>query len=155
MRAFCFDLCALLCDGVDGGESAGFGRLRRHGFVGVGRERLIRGCAGAEAESDQRARIGCELGLPAMVGLVLLHGGFGFGIPFAAWRAIQIVGLDECGLDLGGALGRDAALSEGVTKAMTDTPDRAAFMAAFVGFRGDRKGRARNERQGQNQGRAS
>src|SRR5271170_1320409 len=66
---------------------------------------------GSEAEHDDGTGVGRELGLPAMVGLVLEHGGFGLGIPLSARCAVQVFLADKRALDLGRALGINRALA--------------------------------------------
>ena len=52
-----------------------------------------------EAELDQSARIGSELGLPTLVGLEFEHGSLGVGVPFSGWFAAKVVLADEGLLD--------------------------------------------------------
>ena len=58
---------------------------------------------GAEAEEDEGAGVGDDFGLPAVVGLELLHSGDAFGVPGAGGFAGEVASLDESGLDLSGA----------------------------------------------------
>ena len=46
---------------------------------------------GTEAQLDQCTGVGCQLGLPSLVGLELDHGGLGVGIPLGARFAVQVV----------------------------------------------------------------
>lgn len=66
---------------------------------------------GAEAQFDDGAGVGHQLSLPAVVGLELLHGGLGLGVPVAAGLTGEVAGLDEGGLDLSGAAVVDCALA--------------------------------------------
>ena len=52
-----------------------------------------------EAELDQSARIGSELGLPTLVGLEFEHGSLGVGVPFSGWFAAKVVLADQGLLD--------------------------------------------------------
>lgn len=57
----------------------------------------------SQAEFDDGARVGDELGLPAVVGLELLHGGLGAAVPVSGGVSGEIPGVDQGGLDLCGA----------------------------------------------------
>ena len=66
---------------------------------------------GAEAQLDDGAGVGHQFGLPAVVGLELLHGCFGLRIPVAACLAGEIAGLNEGALNLGCTAVIDGALT--------------------------------------------
>lgn len=66
---------------------------------------------GAEAELDQGAGIGRELGLPAMIGLEFLHGGFSGRVPLTGGWTGQIVLANQGVLNLFGALRLYATLA--------------------------------------------
>ena len=63
-------------------------------------------CLRTETQLNQRTGVGGDLGLPAIVGLQLLHGRDGGRVPAAGGFAGQIAMLDERCLNLSGALGR-------------------------------------------------
>jgi len=58
----------------------------------------------AEAELDERARVGSIFVLPAVVCLEALHGLLGFVVPDPGGFSIHVVRTNERGLDLGGAV---------------------------------------------------
>lgn len=64
----------------------------------------------SEAKFDNGAGVGHQLGLPAVIGLELLHGGLGGGVPVAACLG-HIAGVDKRLLNLGGTLIVDGALA--------------------------------------------
>lgn len=66
---------------------------------------------GTEAKLYQCAGVGDELGLPAIVGLHFLHGGFRCGVPMTAGLAGEVAGLDKGCLNLGGAFIVDGTLA--------------------------------------------
>ena len=70
-----------------------------------------RGVIGTEAEILERARIGHQLGLPAVICLILLHCGDGGRIPIAIWVGGQVMLTNECLLNLGNALRFDGLLA--------------------------------------------
>src|SRR5438874_9889822 len=59
---------------------------------------------GAEAQGDESAGVGQNFGLPAVVILILDHGGFSALIPDAGRRALEVIFPDQRFLDLAGAL---------------------------------------------------
>jgi len=67
--------------------------------------------AGAEAELDQRPRIGYFLVLPAMVGLVTAHGFFAVLVPRAGGLSAQVVLADQGLLNGLSSLGIDFLLA--------------------------------------------
>jgi len=66
---------------------------------------------GSEAEFDEGAGVGSELGLPTLVCLELEHGCLGVGVPFGGGFAGQIVLADQSGLDGGHTFGSDGLLA--------------------------------------------
>ena len=74
--------------------------------------------SGSEAKLDDGAGVGNQFGLPAIVGLELLHGGFGLGVPVAGGFAGEVAGFDQRGLNLGGAGVVDSTLSCGFVAAL-------------------------------------
>lgn len=92
--------------GLGGGDVAGFG-VGEGGAVSVDGVGVVR----AEAEFLEGARVGCELGLPALVGLEFLHSGHGARVPLTGGFTGEIVFADQGLLDLSRALGSDALLS--------------------------------------------
>jgi hypothetical protein len=64
-----------------------------------------------ETERNERTGVGGKLRLPALVGLIFLHGGFCLSIPLAAGRAGHIFLVDEGGLNLASAVWIDATLA--------------------------------------------
>ena len=97
--------------GEAGGDAGGDGGDGRRGAEGgcLGVDGV--GIVGAKAQCLDGARVGHELGLPAVVGLVLLHGSFGGGVPRAVGIFGEIVLADKGGLNLGDALGIDSLLA--------------------------------------------
>ena len=69
---------------------------------------------GAQAQLDQRPRIRRQLGLPAVVGLVLGQRILGGLVPKAGRLARQVMLLNQSALDRAGALLVDSALSVGL-----------------------------------------
>src|SRR5579875_471869 len=98
----------LLADAGGGGEAGGLfggdGADRRRsgegGVFGVDCGRVI----GAETELFERAAVGHQLGLPAVVGLILLHGRNRGCIPVAGGLAAEVVLADKSLLNLRGPL---------------------------------------------------
>ena len=86
LAVFVIDVCGG-CEaiGLSGGNGADGRRRTEVGGVGVDGA----GVVGAEAELLEGAGVGHQLGLPAVVGLVLLHGGFGCGIPLAVGSPVR------------------------------------------------------------------
>lgn len=66
---------------------------------------------GAEAEFDDGAGVGHQLGLPAIVGLEFLHRGLGLGVPMTAGLPGKVAGFDEGCLNFSGAVVVDCALA--------------------------------------------
>ena len=98
---------------IDGG--AGLLLEAEADACGRGRRELLRGTTGvrgslrrivlrSKTQLDEGAGVRGQLGLPAVVALQLLHGGFACGIPAASGLSGEVAGLDQRGLDLGGAL---------------------------------------------------
>src|SRR5579862_4964608 len=86
--------------GVGQGSGGGSGRRCAGGLRRYGGNRSRGSCLGcvffgAEAELDQSPGVRSELGLPAVIRLVLLHGGFGGGVPLAGGRTAEVVLADE------------------------------------------------------------
>ena len=67
----------------------------------------------SEAKLDDGARVGNEFGLPAIIFLKLLHGGFSLRVPVTRRFAGKITGLDERSLNLRSAGVIDSALTRG------------------------------------------
>ena len=65
----------------------------------------------AEAELDEGAGVGSGLRLPAMVGLIFLHGFLRGVVPNAGGFAVQIMFANQGGLDGAGALRIDFLLA--------------------------------------------
>jgi len=93
--------------GDAGGDGADGRRGCERGVFGVDGV----GVVGAEAEGLDGAGVGHELGLPAVIGLILLHGGFGGRVPMTVGIFAEIVLADEGGLDFGDALGLNCLLA--------------------------------------------
>lgn len=66
---------------------------------------------GAEAEFDDGARVGHQLGLPTIVRLEFLHSCLGLGVPMTAGLAGKVAGFDEGCLNFSGAVIVDCALA--------------------------------------------
>ena len=103
------------------GQRIIFDRLRRLRFLGICRRcrrsthhvadwRIV-GVVGAKAQTDQRPAIRHQLGLPAVVRLVLLHCHLGLCVPLPAGRPGEVFLLDQCVLNFGGPLGINGPLS--------------------------------------------
>lgn len=67
-----------------------------------------------EAQLDDGSGVWNQLGLPAIIGLELLHRCLRLGIPVTGGFTRKITGLDERGLNLGGAGVVDRALAGGL-----------------------------------------
>ena len=67
---------------------------------------------GAETKFDNGSGVGHQFGLPAVIGLEFLHGGFCLRVAMAAGLTGEITRLDEGRLDLSGAAVVDCALSD-------------------------------------------
>jgi len=85
---------------------------------------------GAEPELDQCARIWDGFGLPAMVGLILLHGGLCGVIPYSGSFPVQIVFSNKRLLNLQGAVMIDSLLA--VMRAFPRLSMRALLMGSVL-----------------------
>ena len=102
------DAGALSEAGSDAGrDGAHGGRRAEGGGLGVN----CVGVVGAETESLDGTRVRHEPGLPAVIGLILLHGGFGGGVPTAVRVVAEVVRVNEGGLNLGDAFWLDGLLA--------------------------------------------
>ena len=108
-------LALFVIDVGGGGEARGLGGgngacgLRRTEVGGAGVDGV--GVVRAEAELFEGAGVGHEPGLPALVGLELLHGCLGGRVPLAAGVAGHVMLADEGLLNLGDAGGRNGLLA--------------------------------------------
>ncbi len=87
------------------------GRCFRSGHGCRGTHTRVRVLCRSETQFDNGSRVRDQFGLPAVVSLILLHGGFGFGVPVTRCIAGEIAGLDKRCLDLGSASVVDGALT--------------------------------------------
>src|SRR5208283_1470563 len=136
-----------------GGNTAG--RRGRHEVAVLGVDG--RGVVGAEAEFLDGARVGEELGLPAVVGLVFLYGGLGGRVPLAVGIAAKVVLADESLLNLRHAVRVDGLLaSRAARRSMLGVGEfvRAARRANGVGAMDGRTERERRNGS-RNQGRGN
>ena len=87
---------------ISGSRVLGGPRVGRggHGAFGIEQMGLVR----SESQSNERPRIGSSFGLPAVVGLILLHRRLGSAVPHAGGFSAQVMFANEGGLDLRGAL---------------------------------------------------
>ena len=90
------------------GGGGGVGGPERRG-TGAGWRGVL---MGAEAQFDNGSGVGHQFGLPAVIGLEFLHGGFGLRVPMATGLTREITRLDEGRLNLSGAAVVDCALSD-------------------------------------------
>jgi len=88
---------------------------------------------GPKAQFNQRSGIGKTLGLPALIGLIVRHGCFGFLVPNPVWLAIEIVLMDKRRLDL-----KNPILSDDLLAMMSPgTPALAGMASGAVRFAGE------------------
>ena len=89
---------------LEAGEAAG---------VPAAEALLTRILGRSKAEFDDGARVGDQFGLPAVVALEFLHGGFRSGVPMPRGLAGEVTGFDQRCLNLGSAGVVDSALTGG------------------------------------------
>lgn len=65
----------------------------------------------SQSQTDERSAIGCQLGLPAVIGLVLPHRHLGLRVPLSRGCARQILLVNQCGLNFSRAAGVNDALT--------------------------------------------
>ncbi len=126
------------------GNGAGRRRVGEGRVFGVDGRRVV----GAEAELFEGARIGHQLGLPPLVGLELLHGGDGFGIPVAVGLAGEIVLANEGLLNLDDAGGLNGLLAVHPVRCALRPAVRFARVAGIVGRSGGCCGQGRRRSNG-------
>ena len=76
---------------------------------GVGIEQAF--TARSETKFDQGARVGDDLGLPSVIGLIFGQGVAGLIVPGAAGLAVQIMFANQSGLNFTGAFAAGGSLS--------------------------------------------
>ena len=82
-----------------------------------------------ESEFDQRAGIGDDLVLPALVGLELAHGRLGSAVPDTSGLAVEVVLADQRFLDLAGTVAGNFLLAVALPTALAQVvPDPRGAM---------------------------
>src|SRR5436305_10101917 len=94
----------------------------------------------SQAQLDDGARIGRDLGLPSIFGLVTRHGGLGAGIPLSVGLAIEVFLADQGLLDIAGPGFINLLLAMALPGAFAGAVV-AIFRRTVAGFLGRRFGR--------------